>query len=155
MLKKVIVSGLLGGIVLLVWTFVVNGIFGLRSSIDMKPVSNERQVYEELKGSIIEPGRYIVNPELSSSGTFPAEEPVFSIHYSGMGHDAAGKLMLFQLAVFFLAPLTGAWMLSLTSSRVLSSYPRKVLFFTAIGLLIAFYSDLKSLMGRKEYDRRE
>jgi hypothetical protein len=33
-------------------------------------------------------------------------------------------------------------MLSLTSSWVLSSYARKVLFFTAIGLLFAFYSDL-------------
>ena len=142
MLKKVIVSGLLGGVVLIVWGFVVNGIFGFNSSINMKQVPNERQVYEILKESIVEPGRYICNPELSLSGTFPGEEPVFSIHYSGMGHESAGGLALFQLAVFLLAPTIGAWMLSVTSGRIISSYPRKVLFFAVIGLLFAVFGDL-------------
>ena len=128
MLKKVIVSGLLGGVVLVVWTFTVNGILGFRSNVDMKPIRNERQVYECLKGSIVEPGRYICNPELTLSGTFPGEEPVFSIHYSGMGHESAGGQVLVQLAVFLLAPMIGAWMLSVTSGPIISSYPRKVLF---------------------------
>ena len=50
--------------------------------------------------------------------------------------------MLVGLVVFFLAPMIGAWMLSQTSRRVRSSYARKVLFFVAIGLLFALFSDM-------------
>jgi hypothetical protein len=142
MMKKVIVSGLLGAGVLIVWMFVVNGVFGFKGSIDRKPILDERRVYECLKGSIVEPGRYICNPELDSSGSFPGEEPVFGIYYSGMGHESAGKLMLVQLALFVLAPTIAAWMLSLTSERTVASYPRKVLFFAAMGLLFAVFGDL-------------
>jgi hypothetical protein len=46
------------------------------------------------------------------------------------------------LALFLLAPMVGAWMLTQTSMRVKSSYGRKVLFFSAIGLLFAIYGDL-------------
>ncbi|MCP4663223.1 MAG: hypothetical protein GY856_48140 [bacterium] len=141
MLKKVVVSGLLGGVVLLVWMFVVNGILGFKSRIDMKPLPDERRVYEVLKGSIVEPGKYICNPEPTPEG-FPGGEPVFSILYGGVGHEFAGSQMLYQLPVFFLAPMLAAWMLSVTSGRIISSYPRKVLFFAMIGLLFALFDDL-------------
>lgn len=137
MLKRVIISGLLGGVILVAWTLAANGILGFRSNIDRKPIRDERQVYDCLKGNIVEPGRYICNPEVALSDTFPGEEPVFGITYSGMGHGSAGRLMLVQLVLFFLAPAIGAWMLSLTSRRILTSYPRKVLFFAALGLLVA------------------
>jgi hypothetical protein len=142
MLKKVIVSGFLGGVVLVAWTFAANGILGFRSNVDRKPILNERQVYECLKGNILQPGRYICNPEPTLPGRFPGQEPVYSITYSGIGHDSAGRLMLVQLGLFFLAPMIGAWMLSLASERVLTSYPRKVLFFVAIGLLFAVFGTL-------------
>ena len=61
-----------------------------------------------------------------------------------MGHEAAGRLMVLQLALFFVSPTIGAWMLSVTSGRVLASYPRKVLFFAAIGLLMAVYGALQN-----------
>jgi hypothetical protein len=141
-MKKVIVAGLLGGVVLLVLTSVVNGIFGFQARIDMKQIPAERQVYELLTESITEPGRYVCNPELTPEGRFPGEAPVFSIIYSGMGHGTAGRLTVVGLVVFFLAPMIGAWMLSLTSARIISSYFRKVLFFAAIGLLFALFGDL-------------
>lgn len=144
MLKKVIVSGLLGAGVLIVWMFVVNGILGFKSGIDRKPILDERRVYECLKGSIVEPGRYVCNPELDASGSFPDGEPVFGIHFSGVGHESAGKLMLVQLVLFVLAPAIAARMLSLTSERTIASYPRKVLFFAAIGLLVAVSGTLMS-----------
>jgi len=141
MTKKVIVAGLFGGVVLIILS-AVNGVLGFRARIDMKQIPAERRVYEVLKETIGEPGRYICNPELTSEGRFPGEAPVFSVLYSGMGHKTAGKLTLIGLAAFLLAPMIGAWMLSLTSARILSSYPRKVLFFTAIGLLFAVFWDL-------------
>ena len=145
MLRRVVVSGLLGFVVLVVWGFILNGVFRFNSRINMKQIPDERQVYQTLKETIVEPGRYVVNPELSSSRTFPGEEPVYSILYSGVGHEAAGGLMLFQFLIFLLAPMIAAWMLSLTSYRTLSSYPRKVLFFMGFGLFFALFSDLMKI----------
>jgi len=142
MFRKVGISAILGMIVLIVWGFVINGIFGFNSRINMKQISDERKVYETIKESIVEPGSYIVNPELTPSEVFPDGEPVFSLHYSGMGHESAGKVMFFQFAIFLLSPMIATWMLSLTTPRILSSYPRKVLFFVAIGLLFAVFGDL-------------
>lgn len=143
-MKNVIGAGLLGGVVLILWTFVANGVFGFQSRIDMRQLSAEAQVYETLKEHIRIPGRYTVNPQLTAEGRFPDGEPVFSVLYGGVGHEAAGSLMLLGLVLFLLTPVIGAWMLSQTSVRVLSSYGRKVLFFTAIGLLFAIYGDLTS-----------
>jgi hypothetical protein len=144
MFRKVIVAGLLGGLVLFGWTFVINGLFGFRNSLDMNQIPAEREVYEILRESIVKPGRYVCNPELTSLGTFPDGEPVFSIHFSGMGHESAGRLMVFQLALFFVAPTIGAWTLSVSSARILASYHRRVLFFAAVGLLLATYGVLQN-----------
>ena len=154
MVKKVIFSGLAGGLVLIILTFVINGLFGFRSRIDMKQIPNERLVYEMLKENVVEPGRYFCNPEESSSTGFPQGEPVFSVLYGGVGHEAAGKHMLAGFVLFFLAPIIASWMLSMTSERILSCYLRKVLFFTAIGLLFAVFSDLTNF-GIGSYPLRD
>ncbi|MBN1163721.1 MAG: hypothetical protein JXB45_04030 [Candidatus Krumholzibacteriota bacterium] len=142
MMKRVISAGLLGAVVLMAWTLIVNGVLRFQASIDMKQISAERQVYEVLKEHITDPGRYVCNPELTSDGRFPNEEPVFSVLYSGRGHESAGGLMFVGLAVFILAPMISAWMLSQMSERIKSSYARKLLFFVAIGLLFALFGDL-------------
>jgi hypothetical protein len=144
MLKKVIVAGLIGGITLMVWAILVNGFFGFKYRMDMKQVPNEAQVYQILKQNIVNPGRYICNPALTESNIFPENEPVFSILYGGMGHEAAGPLSVFLdfLYAFFTATLCG-WLLSLTSEKIISSYSRKVFFVILIGLLFAVFSDLK------------
>ena len=67
---------------------------------------------------------------------------MFSVLYGGVGHESAGGIMLFELLLLFLAPIIGSWMLSQTSEKVLSSYTRKVFFFTGIGLLFAVFINL-------------
>jgi hypothetical protein len=145
MSTRVISAGLLGGVVLLVWTVVVDGLLGFRARIDMKQVPAERQVYETLKEHVVDPGRYAVNPALTSDRRFPEGEPVFSVLYGGVGHEAAGRFMLIGLALFLIVPVIGAWILSQMSGRVLSSYARKVAVFVAIGLLFALFTDLANL----------
>jgi hypothetical protein len=144
MSKKIILSGLLGGLTLIIWMVVISGIFGFRSMIDMKQIPDDRQVYELLKSHITEPGRYLCNPELTSERIYPEGKPVFSILYSGLGHEAAGEEALFGLLFAFCSTIIGAYLLSLTSDKIISSYPRKVLFFTIIGLLIAIFSDFNN-----------
>ena len=141
MFKKVLLPGLLGGFVLILWTIIVNGILGFKSSMDMKHIPNENQVYEILKENITEPGRYISNPQIVDN-RFPENEPVFGVIYGGIGHEAAGWIMLIQLPLIFLAPIVATFMLSITSKKILESYFRKVLFFTGIGLLVALFTDL-------------
>jgi hypothetical protein len=98
--------------------------------------------------------RYIVNPELTPERRFPEGEPVFSVLYGGVGHEAAGGFMLVGLVVFFLAPIIAAWMLSQTSTRVLASFPRKVLFFVAIGALFVVFADMTDF-GIGSYPARD
>ena len=134
MWRKVVLAGVLGGAVMIVWAFVVNGMFWFTKNIAMKEIPDERAVYEVLKKNIVAPGRYVCNPALTPTG-FPLNEPVFGITYSGTGHEAAGPEQIRGLVIGFLSVVIAAWMLSVTSDRILSSYFRKVLYITAIGLL--------------------
>jgi hypothetical protein len=144
MLKKVVFAGITGGLTLMVWAFLINGFFGFRHRMDMNQVPNEAQVYQILKQQITEPGRYLCNPALTESNTFPDNEPVFSILYGGMGHEAAGPFsVILDLLYALITATLIAWLLSLTSEKVISSYPRKVFFVILIGLLFAFFSDLR------------
>jgi hypothetical protein len=139
--KRVIVAGLLGGVVIMVWMILVNGILGFNSRINMKRLSDERAVYEILKNNITEPGRYVCNPEGTPTG-YPPDEPVFSILYGGMGHEAAGRNMLIQLPFFFIAPMVAAWMLSATLKKTVESPLRRTAFVACIGLLLGVWGHL-------------
>ncbi len=141
-MKRTVVAGLLGSLVLIVWMVVVNGLLGFSSRINMKKLDNEPHVYEVLKENVTQPGRYVVNPEPTSEGRFPDGDPVYGVTYSGAGHGSAGGIMIAGLAALIIVPMAGAWLLSQASDRVLSSYPKKVLFFFVLGLLIALFSDL-------------
>jgi hypothetical protein len=143
MLKKVFIPGLLGAVVLILWTFIINVVFGFNSRITMRQVPNERVVYEVLKANVTEPGIYLCNPALTSEWRFPDNEPVFGIQYAGIGHEWAGIGESMGLLFLLAGPIIGAWMLSVTSERFISSYPNRVLFFTTIGILLAVFGDLK------------
>ncbi len=139
MFRRVILPGLVGGLVLIVWNVLVNGIFGFNSRIEMKRMPDERIVYEVLKEHVTEPGKYACNPEVIPERGFPENEPVFSVLYGGVGHEAAGRLMLLHLPIFLVSPIIVAWMLSVTSGRILSSYAKKVQFVAAVGLFLGLF----------------
>lgn len=142
MFKRVVVAGLLGMIALTAWSLLVNGVFGFNRQVNMRQLASERIVYETLKEHVVEPGRYVINPELTTSQVFPGGEPVFAIQFSGMGHESAGMIMLVQLGVSLMACMIATWMLSLARQQILSSYPWRVLFLVATGLLLALLGDM-------------
>ena len=142
MVKKVIISGLMGGVVIVIWMIVVNGIFRLSANIEMKRIAQEQEVYDMLKEHISEPGRYTCGPQITPERGFPEGEPVFSILYGGIGHEAAGGIMLLQLVIFFVVTIISAWMLSKAHETVLSSYWQKVGFFVSLGLIISLFSEM-------------
>ena len=141
-MKRIIVAGLLGSLVMIVWLTVVNGLFGFSARIDMNKVENEPEVYQFLKENVTEPGRYVINPEVTPERRFPGDEPVFGLFYSGVGHDAAGGMMIFGLIAIIIVPFLAAYLLAQASDRVLSSSPKKVMFFFVFGLICALFGDL-------------
>lgn len=143
-MKKMFVAASAGAVVLLIWTFALNGILGLNARLNMKHVPNEREVYNMLKAAITEPGRYLCNPALTPAGRFPENEPVFGILYSGVGHEAAGLGAVLGLLQLLIVPSIGAWLLSKTSEQFRSRILNRVLFFVAIGFLLAVAGDLNT-----------
>lgn len=142
MLKRILVSGLFGGVTLLLFTGLANGVFGFTARLEMNPVPNERIVYALLKESLVVPGAYMANPELTVGGEFPAGEPVFGIRYSGVGHEAAPLMSLVEPGILFVSAILVAGLLSVTSARVMTRYAHRVLFVASIGLLLAVFGDL-------------
>ncbi len=142
MKTRVLGAGLLGAVVMFAAAFVVNGVFGFTARIELRPVPNEAAVYVLLKQAIVEPGGYIANPPLVPGRGFPANEPVYRIHYAGFGHERAGRLELLRLVVVLVATTLAAWIASMASARVLSSWLRRFGFFVLLGLWLAVFSDL-------------
>ena len=142
MWRRVIFPGLSGGLAMIVFAFVVNGILGFRSSIDMKTTPDERVIHEALKERVTEPGRYVVNPAPTGEGRFPEGEPVYTILYGGVGHEAAGGMMLRQMAVTLFLPILAVWMLSRSGGRVRGSYSRRLGFFVSVGLIVGLSGHL-------------
>jgi hypothetical protein len=137
--KRVILAGLLGGVVLVVWFVIVDGFVGFKRGIEMNQLADERAVYAFLVEHVPEPGRYVCNPEISPDRGFPGDDPVFAVQYSGLGHADAGQEMLVGLVVMLLTPVVGAWLLSNASSRILSRYGSRLLFFSAIGVVFTLF----------------
>lgn len=98
--KRILLAGIGGGLTLMLWAFVSNGLFGFRSRVDLNRIPDESRVYAVLKERIV---------------------------------------------AAFAAPMIAAWLLSCASDRVLSRYSRRVIFFVAIGLLVAVFGDLPKL----------
>jgi hypothetical protein len=101
----------------------------------MNQLRDERVVYYFLVEHVSEPGRYVLNPLVVPEQGFPGDDPIFAVHYTGLGHDDAGQEMLAGLLIAFLSAAAGAWLLANASSRVRSRYGSRVGFFAVIGLV--------------------
>jgi len=135
-MKRLLVPGLLGVGVLLVWMLIVNVLLGFRPRMEMKRVPNEDHVYAVLAVNVTEPGQYLCNPEPLPDGSPDRDAASYGILYSGVGHGSTGARILSRSMIVF-APLLATWLLSLMPDVLLRSWLRKTLVFTAIGLVIA------------------
>ena len=142
MVGKILAAGAAGGLALIILSFVANGVFGFRSRIDLNQIPEESRVYAVLKECIVVPGAYMCNPPLEPGRGFPPGQPVYSVRCSGMGHEAAGSLLLLDLAIALATATLAAWLLSLASTRVRRGYFTSVGFVALIGVVIAVFSDL-------------
>ena len=146
MRKNVLVAGLLGGIVMMVWLTISNAMIPIKSNLIHNIPQNQLELHTALKASITEPGTYTC-PYLLREDEHLLEDyrnqPVYSIIYSGYSHGAGSSAeAIFPFVVVFAVAFLAAWMLSLLSPHMLASYWRKALFVVAIGLLVALSDDV-------------
>lgn len=142
MSKRILVTGLLGFVTIMVWTFLANGLLRVTYSIRMNQLPDEAVVYEVLKQHVTEPNGYTVNPEVVPGEGYLLGEPVFKVLYSGFGHEAAGRLLFVEAGIGLVSALLVALLLSMASDRVLSRYWRKVLFVVIVGAFVVVFGDL-------------
>ncbi len=142
MIARTTTVGALGFVVLVVWTFVVNGMLGFTARVEMNRVADEPAVYKVLSQNIRTPGVYLVNPALTAERQFPLDQPVFRVSHSGRGHEAAGWMALVDIATAFVTALLVAWLLLMASAGALSSWARRAGFVVAVGALLALSGDL-------------
>lgn len=142
MTKRILLAAVLGTVALFFWNAVANTVFYLEPRLEMGRVPDEAAVYDVVRRNVTAPGGYTLNPPLTAAGEFPQGEPVFGIHYSGFGHEAAGPLMLVEVLLAFGSTLLAALLASATSERVRSSFTGRFLFLAGVGLLVAVIGDL-------------
>jgi hypothetical protein len=146
MKKEMLLSGLLGGIVIFVWTVISTSLLPV-SGKRAQPIPNDKEIHTLLKEKITEPGMYFLPDHLDESSTdYPdyENEPIFSIIYGGRTPGTFLGQMIFELFCIFGAPIIAAWMLSVTSERILAKYSRRVLFIAVLGLFLAVFGDVFS-----------
>ncbi len=146
MKKEILLSGLLGGLVILVWLAVSRGPIPLSGDIP-EQIPNDKDLHTTLKETIPEPGLYYLpggSEENQALYEDYANEPLFMITNTGRTPNTFLGQLLFELFGIFIAPMIAAWMLSMTSVKILSKYSRRVLFVTVLGLFLAVYGDIAS-----------
>ncbi len=141
MFGRVFIAGILGLLVLLTWIALSNGIFGFYSRLAMMEVEEEAKIHGLLNGYIPDPGVYVINPE-PVEGAFPTTEPVYEIRYSGIGHGDAGRMLVIQLVLVFLASVLAAGMFMHNRQGSQASYLKRVSFFLLLGAYTAIAADL-------------
>ena len=133
MKKEILLSGLFGGIVIFAWLIISLG--PLRLSGDLpKPITKDKDIHSTLKERITEPGIYYCpNSSEENKAFYPdfGKEPLFTIIYSGRTPNTFIGQLFFELFCIFTAPIIAAWMLSMTSERILattkSNFPSSLL----------------------------
>ena len=147
MKKNVIMAGLLGGLVAFVWLFISNAIIPVKSNMIHQIAPNQFEVHSALKEHITEPGTYAVpylTLEQEASRDDYRGQPVYTVIYTGYTHGDPGSPanLLVPIAVMFLVAFLAAWMLSVTSQKILSGYFRRVMFVTLLGVVVSLHDDI-------------
>ena len=143
--RQVILAGLLGGVVMLIWLVISNAILPFKSGLMHDIAPRQLELHAALKESIVESGCYSV-PYLSpmEEERLPGyrEQPVYTVIYEGVTHGEGSPLSIMPFLIIFAVPLLAAWLLSRMSAEFLASYGRRLLFCVAIGVIVALYDDV-------------
>lgn len=146
MKKEIILSGLLGGITIFIWLMISFGTLRLSGDLP-NPIPNDKEFHTTLKEKITEPGIYYCPNSSEENKSLYADygnEPLYTVIYSGRTPNTFMGQLVFELFCIFITPMIVAWLLSVTSEKILSKYSMRVLFVAVLGLFLAVYGDVFS-----------
>jgi hypothetical protein len=133
MTKRIILAGIVGGVVLFVWGWIAWMLLPLHDRT-IKTPQNEDTLVATLRQSITESGFYFFPHH---EGAEQTEPPYLVIHRVPM--PAMGKLMAQGFLFGIVSALIAAWLLSKTS---LVSFGARLQFVTVLGLFASFVMDV-------------
>lgn len=152
MVRSVVISGLLAGVVCLVWTVLSQGVLPFRDEWGYKEVPEEEAVLEALDRGLPETGLYLVPGHSPPDSLFRAryeEGPVFRVHSL---RDGAGGVLhvVVSIVALLLAPLIPAWFVAVLCSRGNPGFVKRMGVGSLFGLFLALSAHLQ-LWGTELY----
>lgn len=151
-MKKILLAGVAGGVVLFVWGWLVWTVIPLHEG-NFKTLSNEEAVTDALRSTATEHAVYVIPGEPQETQGLSDEQrqammdewakkhergPVALIFYNPTGTDSmmAGQ-MIFGLLIMMITAAMAAWFLS-RSTAAASNYTSRVIFCGMLGVFASF-----------------
>lgn len=150
--RSVVVSGLLAGLVCLVWTALSQGLLPFRDDWGYKDVPVEEPVLAALDHGLPETGLYLVPGHSPPDSLFRAryeDGPIFRVHSLRDGAGGAPHVLVSILALL-VAPLIPAWFVAVICSRGNPSFPTRMSIGSIFGVFLALSAHLQ-LWGTELY----
>jgi len=152
MLRRVLTSGLLAGILAVAWTAALQGGLPLRDAWGYKEVPEEEAVLAILDQELPETGLYLLPGHSPPDSLFRARYesgPIFRIHSLRTGAGGAPHVVVSILALL-LAPLFPAWLLAKICAVSRPSFVDRTGMVSTFGIVTALAAQLQ-LWGKELY----
>jgi hypothetical protein len=136
---KVVGTGLLGGIVAILWTAIVGSLLPLRDRMGNMEVPNEEAVLAALDENLTETGVYLVPGKFPHDSLFLArfdEGPIFRVHSLPEGGGGLAQFLVSDLALL-LGPIIPAWFLMMLCGMGRPGYGSRVFVVALFGVFLA------------------
>jgi len=145
-MKKVIIAGLVGGLILFAWGFMVNAVIPLHRP-SLHSIPNEDAVVSVLQSALSAPGVYLFPGMITDKQPASKEAyiqkytrgPLGMIIYRPTGADPimASQLTL-GLLLSIISAILASWFLS-RSTAMMSRYITRVIFCGMLGVFVTFF----------------
>jgi hypothetical protein len=149
---QLIKTGLLAGLVGILWTMLTLGLIPVRDSMGWKEVPNEVAVLEALEVNLPETGLYLVpghSPPDSLFRSRHSDGPIFRVHSLRNGTEGPIRALISILSLL-LAPLIPAWFLFGLCQRENPTYSTRVFIVTLFGVFLTLTGEIQ-LWGMELY----
>ncbi|NIM52791.1 MAG: hypothetical protein GTO22_26690 [Gemmatimonadales bacterium] len=143
--RRVITTGLLGGLVALGWTVVAQNLIPIRNDLGYKEVSNEETVLSALDPNLTETGLYLVPGHSPPDSLFRSryeEGPIFRIHSLRSGAGGPAHVLIPMLALL-IAPVIPTWILWRLCQQERPTLRARIAVVALFGIFLALSADLR------------
>jgi len=145
-------SGLIAGLIGVLWTILTLALIPIRDSMGWKEVPNEAVVLQVLDENLSETGLYLVpghSPPDSLFRSRHSDGPLFRIHSLRNGTEGPIRAFISILSLL-LAPLIPAWFLAKICQREYLAYSSRVFIVSLFGVFLTLASEIQ-LWGMELY----